>query len=607
VHIPDAPVETLVRHKPPALSPTLAKPLDGCKPLASSLVLAKFPDRYQPLDLPPILHDLPVNYINNLPRFDGENGKITAEKHIQNLEDFLDLYEVEDDDVCIRMFSLSLGGKVKDWFKNLPAASIRNFNQFMQVFLDRWVVMRNVFLLLEEYDHLKRKPGETIHQFSARFNKVYHAIPTDIRPPPGSAHLHYPDAFDPEMTFQLRERNTTSLEEMQSIAVDVETNLLIKRSKLKDKEMEQLKSSEAKLEILASAMEEMMQRINRKEELAVQRHHVPLISEKDTVIVPKHFSAHPGYHGLNNDSFMYSIHNTVKDEAPSRLVEEQPADMICMFNGISSMDDLPKCNQYDDDHEAEIEVVCSKKPTACHWQEGDHLQFRCDNQPSHNSHDSDEEETENFRVREKSLPLCFASFQFLRGNCKQVVNSREGECSDPLGEDASVDVKVVLNPELQPFTYFDFQISDERLKPEANSELIQNNSVPLCFDSFQFLKKNLEYMLKDKYTENQEVAVEPMQQSVQVLQDPISDVLDDWCCQSLPPSSSYGIKRCYDIDMIRQSTSLSFSAEGILQSPSEKLQPCQEMHEDENNIVTVPEHLAYLARIQKSRNMSFLP
>ena len=44
VHIPDAPEETLVRHKPPALSPTLAKPLDGCKPLASSHVLAKFLD-----------------------------------------------------------------------------------------------------------------------------------------------------------------------------------------------------------------------------------------------------------------------------------------------------------------------------------------------------------------------------------------------------------------------------------------------------------------------------------------------------------------------------------------------------------------------------------
>jgi hypothetical protein len=410
VHIPDAPVESLVRHKPPALSPTPAKPLDVCKPLASSPVLAKVPDRYKPLDLPPILHDLPVNYINNLPRFDGENEKITAEKHVQNLEDFLDLYEVEDDDVYIRMFALSLGGKVKDWFKNLPAASIRNFQQFMQVFLDRWVIRGNVFLILEEYEHLKRKPGETVHQFSARFNQAYHAIPADIRPPPGSAHLHYPDAFDPEMTFQLRERNTTSLEEMQRIAVDVETNLLIKRSQLKDKEMEQLKSSEDKLEILASAMEKLMQKINIKEELAVQRHHGPLISEKESVTVPKHVAAHPWYHGLNNDSFMYSIHGTVKDEAPSQLVEEQPADMMCMFDDIPYLDCPPKWDQYDDDHEAEIEVDCLEKPAACHWQEEDHLPFRCDNQPLHNSHDSDGECAENVKVSEDTLPLCCSSF-----------------------------------------------------------------------------------------------------------------------------------------------------------------------------------------------------
>jgi hypothetical protein len=425
VHIPDAPVEVLVRHKPPALSPTLAKALDGCKPLASPPVPVKIPDRYKPLYFPPILHDLPANYTNNLPRFDGEDANITAEKHIQRFEDFLDLYEVEADDVYIRMFSLSLQGKVKNWFKNLPAASINNFHQFVQAFLDRWVIMRNVFLILEEYDHLKRQPGETVHQFSARFNKIYHAMPVDIRPPPGSTHLHFPDAFDPEMAFQLRERNTASLEEMQNIAVDVEANLLIKRSKVKNKEKEQLKSSEAKLDILASAMEEMMQRINRKDELVVQRHHVPLISEKEKVIVPKHFAAHPWYHGLDNDSFMYSIHNTVKDEVPSQLTEEQPADMMCMLDEISYLDNLPKCYQYDDDHEAEIDVDCSKKSTACRWQEEDQLQLRYDNHPLHNNHDSDEENAENLGVSGNTLPLCFSSFQFLKRNSRPVVNSED--------------------------------------------------------------------------------------------------------------------------------------------------------------------------------------
>jgi hypothetical protein len=109
--------------------------------------------------------------------------------------------------------------------------------------------MGNVFLILEEYDHLKRNPGETVHQFSARFNKVYHAMPADIRPPPGSTHLHFPDAFNPDMEFQLRERKIATLEEMQKIAVDVEANLLNKKAKLKAEkkdriEREQMTSSE---------------------------------------------------------------------------------------------------------------------------------------------------------------------------------------------------------------------------------------------------------------------------------------------------------------------------------------------------------------------------
>jgi hypothetical protein len=148
----------------------------------------------------------------------------------------------------------------------------------------------------------------------------------------------------------------------------------------------------------------------------------------------------------------------------------------------------------------------------------------------------------------------------------------------------------ILNPELQPSTYFDFQLLDESLKPEINYEIIQNNFVPLCFNSFQFLKNNLEYMLKDKQTKNQEVSVEPMQQSFRFLQDPIFDVLGDFCCQSRFPSSKYGMKRCYDIDMIRQSTSWSFSTEVSLQSPPEHLQPYHKFFEDLDNIHIVPNH-----------------
>ena len=93
-------------------------------------------------------------------------------------------------------------------------------------------------------------------------------MPIDIRPPPGSTHLHFLDAFDPEMAFQLRERNIATLEEMQNIAVDVEANLLNKKAKLKAEEKDRTKnrripSSKVKLDVLANIVKEMMQEINR--------------------------------------------------------------------------------------------------------------------------------------------------------------------------------------------------------------------------------------------------------------------------------------------------------------------------------------------------------
>jgi hypothetical protein len=121
--------------------------------------------------------------------------------------------------------------------------------------------------------------------------------------------------------------------------------------------------------------------------------------------------------------------------------------MICMFNGISSVDDLPKYEQYDDDHEAETEVDCSEKPIACHWQEKDQLSFRYDNQPVPSSHDSDGEETENLRVSEITLPICFSYLRFLKRNSRPVVNSEHINSYDQSIDDTIKDMEVVLNLE----------------------------------------------------------------------------------------------------------------------------------------------------------------
>lgn len=87
----------------------------------------KIPDQYKPLILPFVLHAFPTNYHLCLPSFDGECKNVNAEQHVQNVKTFLHLFEVDDGDVSIRLFSLSLQGKVKSWFKALPDARNSDF------------------------------------------------------------------------------------------------------------------------------------------------------------------------------------------------------------------------------------------------------------------------------------------------------------------------------------------------------------------------------------------------------------------------------------------------------------------------------------------------
>ena len=109
---------------------------------------------------------------------------------------------------------------------------------------------------------------------------------------------------------------------------------------------------------------------------------------------------------------MYSLHAMDKDETQNQLVEEQSVDLMCMLDDISYMDDLPKYDQYDDDY---IKGDSSKKSTTYFWEKEAYLQqLKYENQPMHINHDNNEENEENSQVSERSLPLCLASFKFLR-------------------------------------------------------------------------------------------------------------------------------------------------------------------------------------------------
>ena len=71
------------------------------------------------------------------------------------------------------------------------------------------------------------------------------------------------------MAFQLREKNPLTLEDMQSVAISVEANLLAKRPRVRNERRGSAKDeaspSDLKIDFLTKSMEKLMDRIENME------------------------------------------------------------------------------------------------------------------------------------------------------------------------------------------------------------------------------------------------------------------------------------------------------------------------------------------------------
>jgi hypothetical protein len=86
-------------------------------------IFSKVAARYAPLVLHVVLHDLPENYMKNLPKFMGE-GDLTATEHISFFNQFANIIGIEHEDVYSRLLVQTFKGQVRTWFRGLPVGSI---------------------------------------------------------------------------------------------------------------------------------------------------------------------------------------------------------------------------------------------------------------------------------------------------------------------------------------------------------------------------------------------------------------------------------------------------------------------------------------------------
>jgi hypothetical protein len=82
----------------------------------------------------------------------------------------------------MRFFVQSLDGEVRKWFWGLPPASIEDIDALDEAFMNQWGDRRDYLYYIIEFGALMRKNGESISDFTKRFNKMYGRIPDEIKP-----------------------------------------------------------------------------------------------------------------------------------------------------------------------------------------------------------------------------------------------------------------------------------------------------------------------------------------------------------------------------------------------------------------------------------------
>ena len=111
----------------------------------------------------------------------------------------------------MRVFVQSLDGEVRKWFRGLAPGSIAGIESLDSAFLRKWGDRKDFMYYMTEIGSLKKMEGESISDFSKRFNKMYNKIPAKIKPSEASAKISYASAFGPDFCLLLRERRAPPL------------------------------------------------------------------------------------------------------------------------------------------------------------------------------------------------------------------------------------------------------------------------------------------------------------------------------------------------------------------------------------------------------------
>ena len=120
--------------------------------------------------IPRFPNPIPQEMRKRLPKF-SRNNSITSEDHLRIFLDMMSDYEVEAEDVMMKLFVQSLTKDAREWFKRLPESSIWDWKDIEYCFKEQYGDKLNQSYILTEFNNIKRFPNESVVEFNTRFHK----------------------------------------------------------------------------------------------------------------------------------------------------------------------------------------------------------------------------------------------------------------------------------------------------------------------------------------------------------------------------------------------------------------------------------------------------
>lgn len=133
-------------------------------------------------------------------------------------------YEVEHEDVVMKLFVHSLTEDARDWFRRLPDDSITSWSDLENFFKEQYVDHTNAGFILNEFDNIKKGKNESTFEFNVRFQKGIYKLFQVMKLEENVCITTYFNAFDSKMAYILREKDCKTLRDAFKIAMNIENN-----------------------------------------------------------------------------------------------------------------------------------------------------------------------------------------------------------------------------------------------------------------------------------------------------------------------------------------------------------------------------------------------